>query len=319
MSYSWASLSGALYTNPELSDEARFISTQMMSMHDLVDPATDFHLGKQSGDSIAYRLVGRITADATTALGEFQKVPMSKPPTYEGSAQVFRRGLAVPWTGVREDLDRLDVQDTIVHALQEHSARTHNTLIYNALVTGRSFCYSATAATTATITTNGTPSGTAAANFNGWHARNISRHMMKYNVPKFDGANYVGAISPQMNFDLFNDTATSGFVDVKKYTSLADGLLNGEVGTYFGIRYVADNHVLPDSIGSGSAFGSGIFVGYEAAKEVVVYPMHLLANLNLGSDFGNQKAIAWLSMLTYKTVWNYTSHGQGTVLHYTTA
>lgn len=322
MALSWAEIESGIYGNPELSLESRFVASKMTRLNELVTPGEDFYLGKQSGDTVGFRLVSGLTVDGTTALGEFQKIPMTKPTTYDATAIVYRRGVAIPWTGVREDLDRLDVEDTSVHALQEHSARTHNKLISDALIAGRSFCYTPTSSSAANFTTNGTPSGTMAANYSAFHARQITKQLLKYNVPHADGEYYHAAISPTMYMNLFDDVGVNGFVDVKKYSpGGADGAMSGEVGTYMQVRYIVDNdsNALADGIGSGSAYGSGIFCGLDACREVVVYPMQLLVNMNLGGDFGQQKAIAWLSFLTYKTVWIYASHTQGVVLHYTTA
>lgn len=321
MSLSWAEVESGIYGNPELSDELRFQATKKMRCYDLVTPASDFALGKNSGDTIGFKLAGRISGTATTALSEFVPVPMYTIPQYEVSFTVYQYGIAVPWTGLREDLDRLSVEDLTMHALKEHSARTHNALIYNALVAGRSFCYSATGAATFTLTTNGTPSGTAAAGFSLYHARKIRLNLVKYNVPPADGENYHAVCSPTVIDGLLGDgsSANSGYIDVAKYAGKADGILNGEVGMVQKLRLVEDNDVMPDAIGSGSAFGSMFVVGFDACREVMVYPMQILINTNLGGDFGRQKAAAWLSLLGYKTPWIYTTHGQGTVLHYTTA
>lgn len=320
MGLNWAEIDGTNYGNPELSTEARQIASQMCVMEEAVTPATDFALGRKSGDTVAYRLYGRISTSGTTALGEYQKVPFVDIPEYTGTGVVYRRGVAVGWTGTREDLDRLDVESTVVYNLAEHSGRTHNTLIYNQAVTDRSFAAVLTTSSNLNFTTNGTPSGTAAAPFTGWAARQIKKNFDKYNVPKFDGAGYLGIVSPTMYYNLFDDTAASGFIDVKKYApGGADGALRGEAGSYMSLRFTIDNHAMTDGIGSGSAYGSGMFFGADAIKEIVVYPMQLLANMNLSGDFGQQKAIAWLSFLGYKGPWNYTSHGQGTICHYTTA
>lgn len=322
MSLSWAEIESGIYGNPELSKTSRFQASLMTRLNELVTPGEDFYIGKQSGDTVGFRLVSRITGTATTPLSEFQKIPMTKPTTYDATAVVYRRGIAVPWTGVREDLDRLDVEDTTIHALKEHSARTHNKLISDALIAGRSFCYVATGAATQSITDNGTPSGTAGANYSAYHARRIVNHLVKRNVPYADGSTYHAAVSPTMHMNLMDDVGVNGFVDVKKYASGgAEGVMNGEVGTYMQTRYMVDNdsNSVADGIGTSSLYGSGFFCGLDACREVVVYPMQLLANMNLGGDFGQQKAIAWLSMLTYKTVWIYATHGQGSTLHYTTA
>jgi N4-gp56 family major capsid protein len=205
-------------------------------------------------------------------------------------------------------------------ALRENSARTHNKLIYDALVAGRLFTYVATGATTNEIKTDGTVASNSSAPYSAWHARRVRLTMSKYNVPFADGENYLAVISPTMYTNLFDDIGVNGFVDVKKYADGgAEGVMDGEIGTYMGTRYVVDNNtdILPDAVGDASAFGTGFFAGLDACREVVVYPMELYANLNLSGDFGQQRAVAWLSLLSYKAIWIYASHGQGAVLHYT--
>lgn len=320
MSTSWAEIEAGIYGNPELSDQVRFQASRMMSLYELVTPGDDFYLGKKSGDTIGFKLAGIITGTADTALSEFQKVPMATIPQYEVQAQVYRRGLAVPYTKMREDLDRLTVEDVIVHALKEHSARTHQKVIYDALVANRSFTYAPTSATAGTFATTGSIATSAQAKLTAFHLRRIKLGMVQNNTPFADGSYYHAVFSPTSIMDLFDDTGTAGFTDIKKYApGGADGLLEGEFGSYMKIRLMEDNHtaVLPDAIGSGTAYGSGFICGFDACREILVYPMELLANTNLGGDFGQQKAIAWLSLLAYKTVWNFTSHGQGAVCHYT--
>lgn len=323
MSISWAELSGGIYVNPELSSEARHVSAYSTRLYDLVTPAADFFLGRKHGDTIGFKLFGRIAGTSETALGEFQKVPMATMPQYEVTAQVSRRGIAVPWTGLREDLDRITVEDAVIHGLKEHSQRTHEKVIYDALVAGRSGTYVMEAGgATFTKTSDGTVAATAGAKFSAFAARQAKLDLTKKNTPFADGSNYLCVCSPTMWMNFFDDVGVNGYVDVKKYASGgAEGVMNGEVGTYMGIRFIEDNttSILPDAIGTSSLYGSGFFVGADACREIPVYPMQLLANTNLSGDFGQQKAIAWLSLLTYKTVWNYTSHGQGTVWHYTSA
>lgn len=319
MSISWTEIEAGIFGNPKLSNEARVVAFKQTRMYELVTPSEDFYLGRQSGDTIGFRIVGRIAQLADTPLGEFQKIPLTKPPQYEATAVVYRRGIGVPWTGLREDLDRLDIESMVVQSLKENSARTHNKVIYDALVAGRSYTYVATGATTNAILSDGTVGVNSAAPFSAWHARKISLFLQKENMPYADGKAYHSVISPTMYMNMLEDsTAISGFVDIKRYSDGgADGLLEGEVGSYMGVRYMVDNDAIPDAVGTGSAYGSGFFCGMDACREVPVYPMHLLANMNLGGDFGQQKAIAWLSMLTYKTVWIKASHTQGSVLHYT--
>lgn len=315
----WAALGAAsdIYVNPELSRKSRFISAHQVRCHEVVDPATEFNLGKKSGDTVGFRLVGRLTDLADSALGELTPIPLGDPPIYSGTGVVYRRGYGINWTGTRADLDRLDVEDMNIRALREHAARTMNKVIYDALAAARSFCYVPLTASTQNFTTTGSPSGTAAYAMTGYHWRKLCENLEANNVPYFDGESYAAVVSTKLKYDLLGD---SGFIDVKKYsTGGAEGILNNEFGSAYGFRFILDNDRVANAIGSGSAFGSGIACGYEAMKEIMVYPTHFRSNLNYGGDFGNQAAIAWQNMQGYKAPWNFTTHGDGRIAHITTA
>lgn len=314
--FTWADQGGGTYANPELSKEARMISALNSRFFEVAETDGDLALSKNHGDSVAVKLMGRISGTATTPLSETQTVPFGSFPEYTVTATVYQRGFALAFTEQRLDLDRLDIESPIIHALKEHSSRTHNKLIADALTSGRSYCYTPTSASAGHFTTNGTPSGSIGSVPNGFHLRKVSKELRKYNVQPFDGKNFVAIGSPTWCAGVFEDsTAVTGFVDVLKYSSKADGLINGEVGTYFGIRMVEDNDVLGGA--ADGTYGQAFICGAEACKEITVYPMELRANLNLGGDFSRQKGIAWLSLLAFKGgLWNHTSHGVGSVLHW---
>jgi N4-gp56 family major capsid protein len=61
-------------------------------------------------------------------------------------------------------------------------------------------------------------------------------------IPTFPDGNYRAILSPRVAHDLMADTATGGWLDVKKYANPSD-LLSGEIGTYAGIRFMASNVV----------------------------------------------------------------------------
>lgn len=309
----WTNVQGTVYQNEELSKKLRVRSEVMTKLQSLVTPAEDLALGKKSGDSVALRLVGRISDSGTTSLGEFTPVPYSTIPEYYLTATVSRYARAVAWTGSRQDLDRMDEKDKIIERLTEHHSRTQNTLIYNQLVSGRSFAYRPTGATAGTFNDDGTSAGAPGAAMSLWHCQNVVRELVKRNTPFVDGNNFLACVSPTIKFNIIMDTAAGGFTDVKKYApGGVEGVFKNEIGSVAGIRFFEDNSGdLTDS-----TYGSGFLVGYDAIREVSVYPMHLRYNGNVGDDFANQQAICWQMCLTYKSIWNYTAHGQGGILHF---
>lgn len=313
----WTSLSGSSYANPQLSKSARMLTPKMTVLNDLVEPAGDFYLGKKSGDSVACRVVGRISGTADTALGEFTPIPFVKPPIYEVTATVYRYGAAIAFTGEWADLDRLDVEDTNVKALTEYWARTLNKLIYTELVSGRSFTYVPTSTTAGTFLATGAVAATAAAQPGLFHMEDITRNLMKVNTPPADGANFITALSPTAYFGLLR---SSDFVAVKKYASSgAEGLLKNEIGMVANHRIVVDNDVLDEGIGTSSLYGSGFVLGHDAIREIPVYPFHFRLQSDLGQDFANQRAIAFQALLGHIVTKDYSTHGEGTVCHITSA
>jgi len=332
MSQLWSEISGTIFGNPELSKQQLAIAYRSMRLADVVTPSKEYFLNKQSGQSVGWRLVGRIAGLATTALLETQKVPFAKPPEFTVSATVSRYALAIATFGVRKDLDRINVDEANIRTLRDNLARTYNRLIYNALVAGRSFAYVATgtvASPTLNFTTSGTPSGNAARRFIRFDVVKLGRLAVQYNIPPMDGQNYAMFTSPSMKEDLELDTAVNGFVDVKKYAnSGAEGLMNGEIGSAGGIRFVVDNdamnvNLVSENIGVGATtnvgFGSGFLCGADALKEAVVQPPHFRVNTNISSDFNNQMGVCWQGLQTWLAEWNFTAHGQGAIIHYTTA
>lgn len=328
MSKTWAEISGGIYGNPELSKQELAIAYRRMKLADAVTPSKEFAIGKRSGDKVGWRLLGRISALATTALTENQKVPFAKAPEYTATATVSRYALAIATTSVRKDVDRIDVDEANIRVLRDNMARTHNYLIWAALVAGRSFCYVATgtaSSPTNSFTTNGTPSGTAARGIQLYDIRQMQFRADQYNIPPADGENYYLYVSPSVKQAFLLDTGSNGFVDVSKYASGgAEGILNGEIGRVGQCRVVMDNDAMnqagvSEGIGTGSAFGTAFMLGEDAVKEVMVYPPHFRLNMNISNDFQNQAGVAWQSLLTYAVEWNYTTHGQGSIIHYVTA
>lgn len=313
----WVNVGGTAFANPELSKKLRVVSEKRCKLSALVQPSEDLNIGKKAGESVAIRLMGRITDSGATALGEFTPVPFSKIPEYYLTATVARYARAVAWTGTMQDLDRMDVKHKTIEALSEHYSRTVNALVYAQLLAGRSFCYRPTGAAAGTFNTDGTSAGAPGAVMSLWHLQNVNRQLSKNNVPYADGSNYLCAASPTFLANIIMDTAAGGFTDVKKYAAGGvEGVLKNEIGSVAGIRFFEDNDVLNGLEGT---YGNAFLTGYDAIREVPVYPMHLRYNGDVGGDFANQQAICWQMCGAYKAIWNHTAHGQGGICHFADA
>ena len=75
------------------------------------------------------------------------------------------------------------------------------------------------------------------------------------NVPTFPDGMYRAIVHPNVVYDLQSDTSAGGWIETAKYASPGN-LLNGEVGSILGVRFIMSNvgtHV-GNSEGAGSAF-----------------------------------------------------------------
>jgi len=316
MAATWTSISAGVYGNPELSMKARHLAAKQTRCFEVVSPATDFNIGKNSGDRVTTRIVGRLTTLGDTALTELQPVPTYQTPIFEVTGTIYRRALGVLWTGSRADLDRLSVRDETIKALRDNAARTRNKVIYTALVAQASFGYVATAATTRTLTTDGTVTGTANSSFNWLHAITLVKDLDNNNTPPADGKNFIMIGRPELESDLLLGTAAGQYVDIAKYSEgMVGEVLNGEVGKIGRLRLIVDNDAF--SLTAANSNPSGFVCGFEAIKQILgPYPLHFRVQLNVGMDFGNQSGIAWQSMEGFQAPKNFTLHTEGAIMNY---
>lgn len=86
-------------------------------------------------------------------------------------------------------------------------------------------------------------------------------------VRPFEGSYYVAVIHPQVMGDLMSNTATGGWVDIARYTSV-DDLKTGRIGDFRGVRYLESawqNYfnstvaVFPTTLVGDESFGWGYF------------------------------------------------------------
>lgn len=316
MSATWTEISAGVFGNPELSMQARHLAAKQTRCFEVVSPATDFNIGKNSGDRVTARIVGRLSTLGDTALTELQPVPTFQTPIFEVTGQIYRRALGVLWTGERADLDRLSVRDETIKVLRDNAARTRNKVIYDAFVAQRSFGYVPTAAATKTFTSDGTVAATANSGFNWWHAITATEQLDLVNSPPADGNNRIMIGRPELESNLLKDTTAGYYVDIAKYSEgMVGEVLNGEVGKIGRLRLIIDNDVFP--VTASNSNPTGFIVGFEGMKQILgPYPLHFRVQLNVGMDFGNQSGIAWQSLEGFKAPKNHTTHGEGSICHY---
>jgi hypothetical protein len=89
-----------------------------------------------------------------------------------------------------------------------------------------------------------------------------------------------------------------------KYTAeFAKNIFNGEVGKYYGVRFVEETGYLSNVIGNSSTYGQAVFFGSDNVYEAVAVPEEIRVKVSL--DYGRDQGLAWYFLGGFKIVWTY--------------
>jgi len=302
----WATSSlGGYLANTELSKQLRHASQPLMKFRQFVDPEPAS--GKGRGDTVLFDKISNISTAGGT-LSETSTIPKRNFTILQGSLVVTEYGNAIPFTLKVQSLADIDVTPAIKTVLRNDMAK----VLDSAAAAQFKTCeYKAACVNTATTTfsTSGTASATSTANMSDRNVRDIVDKMKTLNIPRYDGSNYICIASTNSIRGLYD------FFEAKAMQTTMKPLYNGEIGEYYGCRFIEETNVLKNTLGSGSVFGEAIFAGADAVREGIVVPEDI--RIDLPKDFGRDQAIAWYYLGGFKIVWTYSTDSETRIIHVT--
>jgi len=86
-------------------------------------------------------------------------------------------------------------------------------------------------------------------------------------------------------------------------------LFSGEVGRYYGVRFIEENNYLVNTIGTNR--GEAVIFGADAVMEGVTVPEEVRAKVP--TDYGRSRGIAWYALLGWTKI--HYHHRAGDVAH----
>jgi len=272
----------------KMDSDIRFQAGNMMQFRNLAKPIKAF--GRNKGSVVEIEKYQKLTT-ATSTISELQSLPMQKPTVNE-------YGNGVSYTKKSQTLAEYSVDETLKKILAMNVAESMDKVAGTEFQNADVF-YTPTSATAGTLDKDGTVSTNAGASIGAAHIRDIIRNLKTDNVPKWDGNSYLAVLSAFAMAKLFEDTQTGGIIDLHKYDR-PENLINGEIGSYFGMRFVEENNVLSNTIGGSAHNGEGIVLGFEPVVEALVEPE---ATMVESWDFDRFTGIAWNALTGFKKVW----------------
>lgn len=224
---------------------------------------------------------------------------------------------SVPFTGKLDALGQFELPSTIEMKLRDDQVKVLESAAAAQFVASQ-FIAVCTATNGVAITTNGTATATSTGDGSSVNNRQIVDFMKKKFIPKFDGSNYICVASVSYLSGMHGDTGTGGWVDVVKYTDANVGaVLNGEVGTFYGVRFVEETGYLSNTIGNGSTRGQAVYFGADNVYEAMAIPEEI--RMKIPQDYGRDMGIAWYALLGFKIVWDYAVDSEQHIVFVTSA
>lgn len=274
--------------------------------------------GKKKGESVTITRVSNVTEPTDDTLDELARIPEDTLSISTQAITVSERGRAIPYTKLSIDLAHFDLGSAIQKKLKDQLKLSLDTRASVAFKAGKILAVPTGIAET-TFETDGSVSNTAASNLNMYHVESIRDYMYStLNIPPYMGDDYVGILITQAKRGLLRDPA---WVDWKKYTDPA-AKFNGEIGRIENIRFVETNHSnsLANNKGTGSVLGECVFFGEDPVVMAVAEDPHLIAEENVGNDFGRQKSVAWYGIYGFGQIWSDSANaGEARVCYVTSA
>lgn len=272
--------------------------------------------GKKKGENVTITRVSNVTVPTTDVLSETSRIPEDTLSLSTQAISVSERGRAIPYTKLSLDLSHFDLGSAIQKKLKDQLKLSLDEAASNAFKEGKILAIP-TGISETTFETDGSASNTAASNLNMYHVESIRDYMYgTLNIAPYSGDDYVCVMITQAKRGLMRDPA---WVDWKKYTDPA-AKYNGEIGRIENIRFVETNNTtsLSANLGTGSVMGEAVFFGEDPVTMAVAEDPHLIAEENVGNDFGRSKSVAWYGIYGFGQIWGDSANaGEARVVYMT--
>jgi N4-gp56 family major capsid protein len=311
--YSVSSL-GGVWSVPYLSDRIRNVAQPMFALRQFCDVKEA--IGKKRGDTWLFDKTQNVDTQGGT-LVETATIPETQFNSQQGTGTITEYGNSIPFTAKLQALGQFEVEPQVELHLRDDQVKVLESAA-GAQFAATDFIAVCTTTAGVAITTNGTATATATSNLTAANVRQIVNFMKKRHIPRYDGRSYMCVASVSALSGFHEDTASAGWVDISKYTApFSTNLHNGEVGSYFGVRFVEETGYLSSTIGSGSDKGQAVIFGADAVYEAVTIPEEI--RMKIPDDYGRSMGMAWYALLGFKIVWNFAADNEQHIVFVTSA
>jgi N4-gp56 family major capsid protein len=284
---------GGFLTNNALSQQLRYKAQTMQKFRQFCD--IEAMAGQGRGNKVFFDKISNISTAGGT-LVETDTIPKRNYTILQGTLTMTEYGNSIPFTSKVKTLADMSVPESIRTVLMNDMKVALDSAAATQFMTND---YIATITNTATTTfgSSGTKVATAGANMSDKNVRDIIDQMKKGLVPKRTNDDlYVCVASTNSIRGLYD------FFEAKAQLTTLDPLYIGEVGRYYGCRFVEETNYLSNTDGSSGLYGEACFIGADAVREGLAIPEEI--RVGIPADYGRDQGIAWYALLGFQQVWS---------------
>lgn len=304
---------GGYLANDVLSKKIRHAAQPLMKFRQFARSEPGF--GKNKGDTVLFDRISNVVTGGGT-INELQKMPEDSVTISQGTCTVDEYGNSVPWTGKLDALSSFDVNGIVGKALRNDLAKVLDNAVGTEFQTAQVKAISTGTDVAPSTTFETTLATTATRHVQAADIKNILDEMKStYLVPYYGaGMDYMCIGSIGFLRGLKDDP---DWEDAAKYGD-PERLFSGEVGRYYGCRFMEETNVLANKVGAAALYkGEAIFFGDDPIVEAVAVPEELRAKIP--TDYGRDKGLAWYALLGWSLTYDTATAGEAKIVHLTSA
>jgi N4-gp56 family major capsid protein len=283
----------------KISDEVRVASQPKMKFAQLCRPEGRY--GPHEGRVLQFNKLGDLQGQGQQ-MAEFGDVPEGDWSYTFGTVTWNEHSFGNRIHQWADMSSELSVTDASVISLTNHGRRYIDRLAAQPFITA-DVIYTPTGTVSAksfALSTTGTPAATASREFSYYDHQNIM-DLMKgtYNIPGFMGDDYVCVATTRFLRGLRTDTE---LVSIRKYDD-PKLILSGEVGNLEGCRFLHENHVQNNSVGTNGVLGEAVYIGADPVIMLETFPFEIQAATP--DMWGRIRALRWVWWGGFARVWSW--------------
>lgn len=306
--WSVSSLGNTLGT-PMLSERIRFSAYGRMRFGQFVKIESKF--GPNRTDTMFFKKVGKVSQKGRVH-AEGEPIQEAALTFFSDSVVVVEISNSISFTDRVEELAKLSIRAAIIQRLRDDAADVLDNT-YAAKFQASDVVYTPTGAVQAptfTVSTTGSAGASAPRNTTIDDVKNIADLLKAtYKAPAYDAEGRYVWLGGSQSLRGIKDSRDA--MDFAKHGQ-PERFFYGEAGMNYGVRFVEENNILSNSLGSAGNLGEAIVFGDDPVIEIIAKPLQLQAKVGVWERERGIRYVVWLGVAR---TWSFSQDSQVRSLH----